>query len=213
MRASDTPVWIIGGGKTAMDTAHALITEYPGREVNLVAGSGTFFIKPRPLLPCRGPAMVARQARERSRPGSGPSFRRDQRDRCRELVPRYIRHVVNPRDRQLPPGRAVRIGEQDDRRRPERRDHGPLRGCRRPQRRNRSGVPQRSHQGDPAGQLDRELHRILHARRPPLRALRFRQRVGGLDSAAFCHTPFDVVHGLLPDAPAVLGQDQGRPAV
>jgi hypothetical protein len=43
MRASKTPVWIIGGGKTAMDTAHALITEYPGREVNLVAGDGTFF--------------------------------------------------------------------------------------------------------------------------------------------------------------------------
>ena len=43
MRASDTPVWVIGGGKTGMDTAHALITEYPGREVNLVAGSGTFF--------------------------------------------------------------------------------------------------------------------------------------------------------------------------
>ena len=43
MRASDTPVWVIGGGKTAMDTAYALITEYPGREVNLVAGSGTFF--------------------------------------------------------------------------------------------------------------------------------------------------------------------------
>ena len=33
----------IGGGKTAMDTAHTLITHYPGREVNLVAGSGTFF--------------------------------------------------------------------------------------------------------------------------------------------------------------------------
>jgi hypothetical protein len=43
MRASEAPVWIIGGGKTAMDTAHALITEYPGREVNLVAGRGTFF--------------------------------------------------------------------------------------------------------------------------------------------------------------------------
>nr|WP_243654983.1 potassium transporter [Nocardia alba] len=43
MRASDAPVWIVGGGKTAMDTAHTLITEYPGREVNLVAGSGTFF--------------------------------------------------------------------------------------------------------------------------------------------------------------------------
>jgi hypothetical protein len=45
MRSSDAPVWVIGGGKTAMDTAHALITEYPGREVNLVAGSGTYFMK------------------------------------------------------------------------------------------------------------------------------------------------------------------------
>ncbi|HEY7053973.1 MAG TPA: FAD-dependent oxidoreductase [Mycobacterium sp.] len=43
MRDSDTPVWIIGGGKTAMDTAHTLITAYPGREVNLVAGRGTYF--------------------------------------------------------------------------------------------------------------------------------------------------------------------------
>lgn len=42
MQESDSPVWIIGGGKTAMDTAHALITQYPGREVNLVAGRGTF---------------------------------------------------------------------------------------------------------------------------------------------------------------------------
>jgi Pyridine nucleotide-disulphide oxidoreductase len=40
---SDAPVWIIGGGKTAMDTAHALISRCPGREVNLVAGSGTYF--------------------------------------------------------------------------------------------------------------------------------------------------------------------------
>jgi hypothetical protein len=43
MRASDAPVWVIGGGKTGMDTAHALITDRPGREINLVAGSGTFF--------------------------------------------------------------------------------------------------------------------------------------------------------------------------
>ncbi len=40
---SAAPVWIIGGGKTGMDTAHALITHCPGREVNLVAGRGTFF--------------------------------------------------------------------------------------------------------------------------------------------------------------------------
>lgn len=48
---SDAPVWIIGGGKTAMDTAHALITSYPGREVNLVAGRGTFFSNRDLLLP------------------------------------------------------------------------------------------------------------------------------------------------------------------
>jgi len=39
----DKPVWVIGGGKTAMDTVHALVTGYPRREVNLVAGSGTYF--------------------------------------------------------------------------------------------------------------------------------------------------------------------------
>jgi thioredoxin reductase len=43
IQASDSPVWIIGGGKTAMDTAHTLITAYPGRKVYMVAGRGTFF--------------------------------------------------------------------------------------------------------------------------------------------------------------------------
>ena len=41
--ASDAPVWVVGGGKTAMDTAHALITSRPGREVNILTGTGTFF--------------------------------------------------------------------------------------------------------------------------------------------------------------------------
>ena len=57
MADSDTPVWIVGGGKTAMDTAHALITRYPGREVNLVAGAGTFFAR-REFLPARGTTVV-----------------------------------------------------------------------------------------------------------------------------------------------------------
>lgn len=43
VRHSSKPVWIIGGGKTAMDTAHTLIAANPGREVNLVTGPGTFF--------------------------------------------------------------------------------------------------------------------------------------------------------------------------
>jgi thioredoxin reductase len=72
MRASDTPVWVIGGGKTAMDTAHALITEYPGREVNLVAGSGTFFARRDKFYPAgtrrwwRG-SLVSNIARQVSR--------------------------------------------------------------------------------------------------------------------------------------------------
>lgn len=40
----DAPVWVIGSGKTGMDALHALITRYPGRKVNLVAGTGTFFV-------------------------------------------------------------------------------------------------------------------------------------------------------------------------
>jgi hypothetical protein len=41
---SDAPVWILGGGKTAMDTARTMIASHPGREINMLAGSGTFFI-------------------------------------------------------------------------------------------------------------------------------------------------------------------------
>jgi len=37
------PVWVIGGGKTAMDTANALIEAHADREVNILAGSGTYF--------------------------------------------------------------------------------------------------------------------------------------------------------------------------
>jgi hypothetical protein len=49
--ASDAPVWVVGGGKTGMDTAHTLITEYPGREVNLLAGSGVVFVNRDELYP------------------------------------------------------------------------------------------------------------------------------------------------------------------
>ncbi|HKV21879.1 MAG TPA: FAD-dependent oxidoreductase [Mycobacterium sp.] len=51
IRHSNAPVWIVGGGKTAMDTAHALITRCPGREVNLIAGRGTFFARRDLLFP------------------------------------------------------------------------------------------------------------------------------------------------------------------
>ncbi|UGT43710.1 FAD-dependent oxidoreductase [Nocardia yamanashiensis] len=48
---SDEPVWIIGGGKTAMDTASALIAARPDREVNLVAGPGTVFLDRDRIVP------------------------------------------------------------------------------------------------------------------------------------------------------------------
>ncbi len=48
---SDAPVWVVGGGKTGMDTAHTLITKDPGREVNLIAGSGMLFVKRDELYP------------------------------------------------------------------------------------------------------------------------------------------------------------------
>lgn len=40
----DAPVWVIGSGKTGMDALHTLVSHHPGRRVNLVAGTGTFFV-------------------------------------------------------------------------------------------------------------------------------------------------------------------------
>jgi hypothetical protein len=72
IQASDTPVWIIGSGKTAMDTAHAIISQYPGREVNLVAGQGTYFFSRDRLFPVGarrwwGGSMVSDIAAETAR--------------------------------------------------------------------------------------------------------------------------------------------------
>ncbi|MCX6397940.1 MAG: hypothetical protein NTV23_15740 [Propionibacteriales bacterium] len=45
LAADDSPIWIIGSGKTAMDAAQLLITTYPGREINMLAGPGTMFAR------------------------------------------------------------------------------------------------------------------------------------------------------------------------
>lgn len=42
---SKEPVYIVGGGKTAMDTAYALIRRFPGRPVRLLVGAGTMFMR------------------------------------------------------------------------------------------------------------------------------------------------------------------------
>ncbi len=46
-----SPVWIIGSGKTAMDVALMLGRECPGRELNMVAGSGTMFSRRETFFP------------------------------------------------------------------------------------------------------------------------------------------------------------------
>lgn len=51
VRASGRPVWVVGGGKTAMDTAHRLITEIPGCDVHLLAGAGTMFSRRETFFP------------------------------------------------------------------------------------------------------------------------------------------------------------------
>jgi hypothetical protein len=40
---ADKPVYVVGGGKTGMDTAHELIKRYPGRKIYLLVGKGTVF--------------------------------------------------------------------------------------------------------------------------------------------------------------------------
>lgn len=48
---TDPPVYVVGGGKTAMDTCHALITRFPGRRIILVAGAGTAFTRRELIAP------------------------------------------------------------------------------------------------------------------------------------------------------------------
>lgn len=45
------PVWVVGSGKTAIDTAHALISARPDRSLGLVTGSGTYFFNRDVLYP------------------------------------------------------------------------------------------------------------------------------------------------------------------
>ncbi len=51
LRADDMPIWIVGGGKTAMDAAHHLISTFPGREINMLAGPGTIFTRRETFFP------------------------------------------------------------------------------------------------------------------------------------------------------------------
>lgn len=44
-REDSAPAWVIGSGKTGLDTVNALIAANPHRELGLVTGSGTYFIR------------------------------------------------------------------------------------------------------------------------------------------------------------------------
>lgn len=47
----DAPVWVIGSGKTAMDTVQHVLEHCPGRPVNMVTGTGTYFTDRERALP------------------------------------------------------------------------------------------------------------------------------------------------------------------
>lgn len=51
IRDSSAPVWVVGGGKTAMDTAYGLLCDNPRRSVNMVAGGGTYFMNRQLVFP------------------------------------------------------------------------------------------------------------------------------------------------------------------
>jgi Pyridine nucleotide-disulphide oxidoreductase len=54
IRNGSAPVWVIGGGKTGMDTAHGLLVDNPGRSVHLLAGDGTYFVDRDKVFPRGG---------------------------------------------------------------------------------------------------------------------------------------------------------------
>ena len=97
MAASRAPVFIAGGGKTAMDTAHTLIKRFPDKQVSLLIGKGTMFT-------CRDKLSHSASANDRSLrrvKGGGesllrtavsrPSGSRARRERC--LCPRSHNHA------------------------------------------------------------------------------------------------------------------------
>ena len=150
-----------------MDTAHALITDYPGREVNLVAGRGTFFANRDLMFPAgvakwwSGTLDSPRLATELSRRFDGTN-----EAEVHDWFRANFGIHPTPRRGELPRRPAVGGGEQDDRRRPQPRRDGLLRGCGRPQRLDRDGVPQRVDQDDPTRQLDSQLHGIPSSATP-----------------------------------------------
>lgn len=43
LESNNAPILIVGGGKTAMDTAHALIQRFPNRDIRMFVGAGVMF--------------------------------------------------------------------------------------------------------------------------------------------------------------------------
>jgi hypothetical protein len=41
---SEAPIYVVGGGKTGMDTVHTLVTKFPNKQINFIVGRGTIFI-------------------------------------------------------------------------------------------------------------------------------------------------------------------------
>lgn len=50
---SNAPIYLVGGGKTGMDTAHMLMRTLPGRKIRMLVGDGTMFLSREKAIPGR----------------------------------------------------------------------------------------------------------------------------------------------------------------
>ncbi|MEM9169783.1 MAG: FAD-dependent oxidoreductase, partial [Pseudomonadota bacterium] len=56
------PIYVVGGGKTGLDTAHAALTDNPNRKVALIAGRGTVFTNRDIVFPVRLQRLFGRRS-------------------------------------------------------------------------------------------------------------------------------------------------------
>ena len=164
LRDGDAPIWIVGSGKTAMDTAHLLITQLPGRQVSMLAGPGTIFARRDTFFPTGarrwwGGTPINTMARQVANRFDGTN-----EAEVRDWFRVDVRHRAHPGRQGLLQRLPVRGRARGDHRRPGRVRAGVLRRCGRSGRRRRAGAAERRLAAGTVRHLAGELHRLAAPR-------------------------------------------------